>query len=160
MSRKSSLKTSINTSNLVLEPQFKDATITKFINCLMYSGQKSVAEKIMYDAFYLIKKETNLNPVQVFQGALQNVSPVVRVKSIRVAGSNYQVPVEIAPQKQASYGIKWIIENARKRSERTMANRLFRELVDAYNNSGGSIQKKEALHRIAESNRAFAHYRW
>jgi small subunit ribosomal protein S7 len=160
MSRKTNVKASGNNTKLVLEPQFKDTTITKFINCLMYSGQKSVAEKIIYDAFYLIKKETNLNPMQVFQGALHNVSPLVKVKSIRVAGSNYQVPVEIAPQKQTSYGIKWIIESARKRSERTMSIKLFRELVDAYNNSGGSIQKKESLHKIAESNRAFAHYRW
>jgi small subunit ribosomal protein S7 len=157
-----SRKTRIFKKNIVSsqEPLYKDNILQKFINCLMVSGKKSIAERIIYDSFHLIKKELSQNPIDVFYKAVDNATPVVQVMSIRIAGSNYQVPVEIPPHKQSTLAIKWIIESSRNRSERTMAERLCRELIDASRNLGKSIDKKQTLHKMAEANRAYAHYRW
>ena len=158
MSRKSRVyKKNMNAPTEVI---FKDEVLSKFINCLMYSGKKSIAERIVYDCFLLIKKETLTNPIEVFSNAVNNVTPVVQVMSIRIAGSNYQVPIEISPRKQVMYAIKWIIQCARLRTEKTMAERIFRELLDAAKNMGKAIDKKQTMHKMAEANRAYAHYRW
>ena len=143
-----------------LEVIFKEEILSKFINCLMYSGKKSIAERLVYDSFSLIKKEILTNPIDVFNGAVDNVMPVVQVMSIRIAGSNYQVPVEIPPRKQIMFAVKWIIECARGRTEKTMAERLSRELLDASKNIGKAVEKKQTMHKMAEANRAYAHYRW
>ena len=142
------------------EAIYQNEVLSKFINCLMFSGKKSVAERIIYNSFELIKKETQVEPITIFNSAVDNVTPVVQVLSIRIAGSNYQVPMEISPHKQTILAIRWIIESARKRTEKTMAERLYRELLDASRNNGKSIEKKQTVHKMAEANRAYAHYRW
>lgn len=158
MSRKTRIyKKNTASSN---EPLFNDELLKKFINCLMYSGKKSIAEQIVYDSFLFIKKELGQNPIEVFRSAIENVTPVVQVMSIRIAGSNYQVPMEIPPHKQSTLAIKWVIESARSRAEKSMSERLCRELIDASRNIGKSIEKKQTLHKMAEANRAYAHYRW
>nr|NP_044752.1 ribosomal protein S7 [Reclinomonas americana]O21240.1 RecName: Full=Small ribosomal subunit protein uS7m; AltName: Full=Ribosomal protein S7, mitochondrial [Reclinomonas americana]AAD11867.1 ribosomal protein S7 [Reclinomonas americana] len=147
-------------TNILQEPVFNDNVLLKFINCLMFDGKKSVAEKLVYNSFREIRKETSVDPIIVFNDAIRNTTPVVQVKSIRIAGSNYQVPMEIPTHRQIMLAIKWIIESARKRTEKTMVERLSKELIDAYKNSGKAIDKKISMHKMAESNRAYAHYRW
>lgn len=158
MSRKKRVFENKNTNNK--ETICTDAILSKFINCLMYDGKKSIAERVVYDCFQLIKKETLREPLEVFQNAISNVMPVIQVMSIRIAGSNYQVPTEIIPHKQMILSIKWIIDSAKKRSEKTMAERLSKEFADAARNTGKSIEKKQTVHKMAEANRAYAHYRW
>lgn len=142
------------------DPKFGSKLVTKFINCMMLEGKKGVSEKIFYNAMELIEKKTQKNPIEVFIQALENVKPVVEVKSRRVGGATYQVPIEIRPERRQALGIRWIINYSRGRSEKTMHLRLAGELLDAFNNTGLSIKKKEDTHKMAEANKAFAHYKF
>ena len=142
------------------DPLFSSTLITKFINCMMEQGKKSVAEHIFYGALDVIKDRAKDDPVKVFKKALDQVKPVLEVKSRRVGGATYQVPVEVPNDRRTSLAIRWIISNARGRSEKTMKEKLASEILDASNNRGGAIKKKEDTHRMAEANKAFAHYRW
>ncbi len=142
------------------DPKYKSALVSKFINCMMKDGKKSVSESIMYKAFDIVEMKTKEPPLKVFEKAMENVRPVVEVKSRRVGGSTYQVPVEVRRTRRRALGIRWLINFARKRSEKTMAERLAAELMDAANQRGSTIKKREDTHRMAEANKAFAHYRW
>jgi len=126
----------------------------------MLDGKKSIAETICYNAFEIIREKTGKDPIEVFETALKNVMPVLEVKARRVGGANYQVPVEVRPERRQTLGLRWIVESARKRGEKTMQERLAAELMDAANNTGGAYKKKEDTHKMAEANKAFAHYRW
>ena len=142
------------------DPAFGSTLITKFINCMMIQGKKSVAEGAFYGCFDLVKDRAKEDPVKVFKKALENVKPVLEVKSRRVGGATYQVPIEVPQERRTSLAIRWIISNARARGEKTMREKLAAEILDAANNRGGAIKKKEDTHRMAEANKAFAHYRW
>ena len=142
------------------DPKYRSVLVAKFINCMMKDGKKSVAESIFYKALNIIKEKTGKNPLEVFEKAVENVKPVLEVKSRRVGGATYQVPIEVRPERRISLAVKWIINSARARGERGMVSKLANELLEAYNNKGGAIKKKEDTHRMAEANRAFAHYRW
>jgi small subunit ribosomal protein S7 len=142
------------------DPKFGNAVVTKFMNSVMYEGKKSVAETIVYGALEIIEGKTKSNPVQVFQQALDNVMPSLEVRSRRVGGATYQVPVEVRTDRRQALGIRWIITAARERNEKTMTERLSAELLDASNNRGNAVKKREDTHRMAEANRAFSHYRW
>ena len=143
------------------DPKFGSQDVSKFINAIMQSGKKAVAERIVYGAFEaIVAKGGGKDPLEVFSAALSNVRPVVEVKSRRVGGANYQVPVEVRPDRRMTLGIRWIVNYARLRGEKTMDERLSGELMDAANNTGASIKKKEDTHKMAEANKAFAHYRW
>ncbi len=142
------------------DPVYGSTLITKFINCMMVSGKKSVAESNFYGALDAIKDRAKDDPVKVFKKAMDAVRPVLEVKSRRVGGATYQVPVEVAQDRRTSLAIRWIISNARGRSEKTMQDKLAAEILDASNNRGGAIKKREDTHRMAEANKAFAHYRW
>ncbi len=142
------------------DPKYNDRMVAKFVNKIMFRGKKSVAEGILNDSFALIEERTNENPLKVFKGALENVKPVVETKSRRVGGSNYQVPVEVRWERRTSLAMRWLIDFSRKRPEHSMAERLAAELIDAANKRGASIKKREEVHRMAEANKAFAHYRW
>jgi len=142
------------------DPKFHNTEITKFINVLMSSGKKSVAERIIYGALDTIKTKSGKDPLEVFSQAVQNVKPIVEVKSRRVGGANYQVPVEVRPERRQALAIRWLIEYARARSENTMEERLAAEMLDAAHGRGSAVKKREDTHRMAEANRAFSHYRW
>ena len=142
------------------DPIYNDKVVTKFINKMMLDGKKSVVEKIMYAALNKIEEKTNEKGIEVFQKALENVKPLVEVRSRRVGGATYQVPVEVRVERQQSLSIRWILESTRKRNERTMIDRLANELIDAANEKGSAFKKKEDVHKMAEANKAFAHYRW
>jgi small subunit ribosomal protein S7 len=142
------------------DPKFGNLVVSKFMNSIMYEGKKSVAEQIVYGAFDVIEGKTKQNPVGVFQQALDNVMPSIEVRSRRVGGATYQVPVEVRNDRRQALGIRWIIAAARERNEKTMVERLSGELLDASNNRGNAVKKREDTHRMAEANRAFAHYRW
>lgn len=142
------------------DPVYKSKKVTKFINKIMLSGKKSVAEQVVYDAFDRIKDKTGKDPLEVFETALNNVMPVLEVRARRVGGANYQVPVEVRPDRRMTLGIRWLVNYARLRGEATMNERLSGELMDAANNTGAAIKKKEDTHKMAEANKAFAHYRW
>ena len=142
------------------DPKFGDQVVTKFVNSLMYDGKKSVAETILYAAFDRMKARTGKDPVGMFHEALDNVKPALEVRSRRVGGATYQVPVEVRPERRQALAIRWIIQTARGRSEQTMTDRLSAELLDASNNRGASVKKREDTHRMAEANKAFSHYRW
>jgi len=142
------------------DPKFHDRLVAKFINALMLGGKKSTAEKIVYGAFDLIQGRTGDEPVEVFKKAVENVRPVVEVKSRRVGGSTYQVPVEVRSERRNALAIRWLVNYARGRGEKTMQERLAAEFLDAANNRGVSVKKREDVHRMAEANKAFAHYRW
>ena len=139
---------------------YNSKVVTKLINQVMLDGEKGVAQKIVYGAFDTIKEKMNMNPDEVFMKALENVMPTLEVKARRIGGSNYQVPLEIRPERRQTLGIRWIVMFARKRGEKTMIERLSAELMDAYNNGGGAVKKKEDTHRMAEANKAYAHYRF
>jgi small subunit ribosomal protein S7 len=145
---------------IVGDPKYGDVIVSKFINTLMTRGKKSVAEKIFYDTLEVIEKKTKEDPLLIFRKALDNVKPQVEVKSRRVGGATYQVPVEVRSERRNSLAMRWIINNSRTRSEKSMVQKLSAEVIDAFNNRGTSIKKKEDTHRMAEANRAFAHYRW
>jgi len=142
------------------DPKFGNVVVTKFMNSIMYEGKKSVAETIVYGALEIIEGKTKSNPIQVFQQALDNVMPSLEVRSRRVGGATYQVPVEVRTDRRQALGIRWIIIAARERNEKTMTERLSAELLDASNNRGNAVKKREDTHRMAEANRAFSHYRW
>ena len=142
------------------DPVYGSKVITKLVNQIMLDGKKGTAQAIVYDAFYIIKEKMNLEPLDVFNQALENVKPLLEVKARRVGGSTYQVPMEIRPERRQTLAIRWLVMFARKRSEKTMKEKMAGELMDAYNNAGASIKRKEEMHRMAEANKAFAHYRW
>ncbi|MDE6373022.1 MAG: 30S ribosomal protein S7 [Clostridia bacterium] len=142
------------------DPMYGSKVITKLVNQIMLDGKKGTAQAIVYDAFDIIKEKLNLEPMDVFNQALENVKPVLEVKARRVGGSTYQVPMEIRPERRQTLAIRWLVMFARKRSEKTMKEKLAGELMDAYNNAGASVKRKEEMHRMAEANKAFAHYRW
>jgi small subunit ribosomal protein S7 len=143
-----------------LDPKYKSQLIAKFINCMMVKGKKSLPQSIVYESFDIIKEKTKEDPLAVFQKAVNNVKPLVEVKSRRVGGSTYQVPTEVRASRSQALGIRWIISFARARGEKSMALKLAGELIDAANRRGSAVKKKEDTHRMAEANKAFAHYRW
>mgnify|MGYP005840626575 FL=1 len=142
------------------DPKFGDQVVAKFINCVMREGKKSVAEAIVYGAFDRMSKRTGKDPLQIFHGALENVKPALEVRSRRVGGATYQVPVEVRPERRQALAIRWLIQTAQARSEKTMIERLAGELLDAANGRGAAFKKREDTLRMAEANRAFSHYRW
>ncbi len=142
------------------DPVYNKPLITKFINVIMKRGKKSVAERIMYGALEIIQKRTKQDPLAVFEKAVENVKPLVEVKSRRVGGSTYQVPVEIRAERRVSLAIRWLVQFSQKRPEKTMGERLAAELMEAANHRGAAVKKREDTHRMAEANKAFAHYRW
>ena len=145
-----------------IEPdlRFNDRLVSKFVNNLMLGGKKAVAERVFYGALDTIAETTKSDPLEIFKRAIDNVKPVLEVKSRRVGGANYQVPVEVRPVRREALSMRWIITNARKRVGKSMREKLSEELIDAYNKRGASIKKREEVHRMAEANKAFAHYRW
>jgi small subunit ribosomal protein S7 len=142
------------------DPKYNSKVVSKFVSIIMESGRKSTAEHICYGAFDIIKDKTGNDPLKVFKAALENVKPLLEVKPRRVGGATYQVPVEIRPQRRMALAFRWLIKYSRGRSEKTMRERLAGELLDAFNNAGSSIKKKEDTHKMADANKAFAHYRW
>ena len=146
--------------DIIPDPKFGNIVVSKFMNAIMYDGKKSVAEGIVYGALETIEGKTKQNPLTVFQQALDNVMPSIEVRSRRVGGATYQVPVEVRPERKVALAIRWIIGFSKARSEKTMEEKLSAELMDAANNRGAAIKKKEDTHKMAEANKAFAHYRW
>lgn len=142
------------------DPVYNDVLVQRFINRLMMCGKKSVAEKIFYRAMEIVGERTKRNPLEVFHQALKNVMPVLEVRPRRVGGATYQVPMEVRPERRISLGIRWLVTSARKRGGRTIIEKLAAELMDAANNQGAAVKKREDTHRMAEANKAFAHYRW
>ncbi|MGB9716166.1 MAG: 30S ribosomal protein S7 [Thermodesulfovibrionales bacterium] len=142
------------------DPVYNSKKVTKLINKVMLSGERGVAQKICYGAFDIIKEKTGRDPLEVFEEAMNNVMPVLEVKARRVGGATYQVPMEVRPERRQTLGIRWITDYARKRSGRTMMEKLAAEIMDAANNTGASVKKREDTHKMAEANKAFAHYRW
>lgn len=143
------------------DPIYKSQTVTKLINQVMFDGKKGLAQRIVYGAFDIIKEKTGSEPIEYFNQALENVKPMLETKARRVGGANYQVPMEIRPERRQTLAIRWLVSFARKRTgERNMDEKLAAEIMDAYNGTGASIKRRDELHRIAEANKAFAHYRW
>lgn len=142
------------------DPIYNSKVVTKLINNIMLDGKKSVAQGIVYDAFDIIKEKEGKNPLEVFEAALKNIMPVLEVKARRVGGATYQVPLEIRPERRQTLGLRWLVTYARTRHEKTMAEKLAGEIMDAVNGNGGAFKKKEDTHRMAEANKAFAHYKW
>lgn len=142
------------------DPVYHDKVVTKLINNIMLDGKKGTAQRICYDAFEIVKEKTGKEALDAFREALENVMPKLEVKARRVGGSTYQVPMEVAPDRRQTLGLRWLVLFARKRNEKTMAERLANEIVDAINSTGGAFKRKEEMHRMADANRAFAHYRW
>ena len=142
------------------DPKYNDLKVSKLINVIMKDGKKSLAQNIVYSAFDLIQKRTEQDPIEVFYQALENVMPLLEVKARRVGGSNYQVPIEVRPERRQTLALRWIVNAARARNERTISERLGNEILDASNSTGQAFRKKEEMHRMAEANRAFAHDRW
>jgi small subunit ribosomal protein S7 len=145
---------------VIPDAKFGDVILTKFMNSIMYDGMKSIAEAIVYDAFDIIEQKMRSEPLPVFKQALDNVAPSIEVRSRRVGGATYQVPVEVRAERRQALAIRWIINAARGRNDKTMVDRLSAELMDAANNRGNAVKKREDTHRMAEANRAFSHYRW
>lgn len=142
------------------DPRYNNVVLSKLINQVMIDGKKSVAQSVVYGAFDIIQEKTGSEPNEYFMQALENLKPVLETKARRVGGSNYQVPIEVSPERRQTLAIRWLVTYARKRNERTMKEKLAAEIMDAYNNAGGAYKKKDDVHRMAESNKAFAHYRW
>jgi len=142
------------------DPIYKSKLVTRLINRLMIDGKKGVAQRILYDAFEIIRERTGRDPMEVFEEALKNVMPVLEVKARRVGGANYQVPVEVKPDRRTTLGLRWLVQYSRQRGEKTMQERLANEIIDAANNTGAAVKKREDTHKMAEANKAFAHYRW
>ena len=142
------------------DPIYNSKVVTKLVNNIMLDGKKSVAQKIVYRAFDIIKEKEQRDPLEVFEEALNNIMPVLEVKARRVGGATYQVPLEIRPERRQTLGLRWLVRYARTRHEKTMAEKLAGEIIDAINGNGGAFKKKEDTHRMAEANKAFAHYRW
>ena len=150
----------ISKREVLPDPIYNSQLVTKLINNIMYDGKKGVAQKIVYDAFAIVEAKENKNPLEVFQAALENVMPVLEVKARRIGGSTYQVPMEVRAERRQTLGLRWMTAFSRKRSERTMAEKLAGEIIDAKNSAGGAFKKKEETHKMAEANKAFAHYRY
>ena len=150
----------ISKRDVLPDPMYNSKLVTKLINNIMYDGKKGVAQKIVYDAFAVIEAKSGENALDVFAAALENVMPVLEVKARRVGGSTYQVPMEVRAERRQTLGLRWLVSYSRNRSERTMAERLAAEILDAKNSTGGTFKKKEETHRMAEANKAFAHYRY
>ena len=144
----------------IVDPRYKSVIIPKLINSIMYDGKKTVAEKIIYDAIDKIKSKSKDEPITIFNEAINNIRPTVEVKSRRVGGATYQVPVEVKPKRAQALALRWLIDASRKRNDKNMSDKIFNEIYDAYQNKGSAIKKKEDTHRMAESNKAFAHFRW
>ncbi len=142
------------------DPIYNSKVVTKLINTIMLDGKKGIAQTILYEAFDIVKEKTGEDPLTVFEKALENVKPTLEVKSRRVGGSNYQVPVEVTPARSQALGLRWLVRYARLRGGRGMAENLANEITDAYNGTGAAVKKREDTHRMAEANKAFAHYRW
>lgn len=142
------------------DPIYNSKLVTRLINRVMVDGKRGVAQKILYDAFEQIKVRTGKEPMEVFEQAIKNIMPVLEVKARRVGGSNYQVPIEVKPERRTSLGLRWLVNYSRLRGENTMEERLAAEIIDASNNTGASVKKREDTHKMAEANKAFAHYRW
>ncbi len=142
------------------DPKYGSKVVTKVINQVMLDGKKAIAQSIVYDAFDIIHKKLGVEPLEYFNQALDNIKPVLETKARRVGGSNYQVPLEVSPARQQTLAIRWLVKYARLRNERSMQEKLAAEIMDAYNGNGGAYKKKEDTHKMAESNKAFAHYRW
>ena len=150
----------ISKRDVLPDPLYKSKLVTKLINNIMYDGKKGVAQTIVYKAFEIVETKLGKNPLEAFNEALENIMPVLEVKARRVGGSTYQVPMEVRADRRQTLGLRWITAYARSRNEKTMAERLAGEIMDALNNTGGSVKKREETHRMAEANRAFAHYRY
>ena len=150
----------ISKRDVLPDPMYGSKLVTKLVNNIMYDGKKGVAQTIVYDAFAIIEEKIGQNPLEVFQEALDNLKPALEVKARRVGGSTYQVPMEVRPERQQTLALRWLIAYSRNRSERTMAERLAAEIMDAKNSMGGAFKKREETHRMAEANKAFAHYRY
>ncbi len=150
----------ISKRDVLPDPIYGSKIVTKLINNVMYDGKKGIAQQICYDAFDIMKEKTGRDPLEVFEEAMANIMPVLEVKARRVGGATYQVPMEVRPDRRQALGLRWLVDYSRKRGERTMRERLAGELLDAVNNMGGAYKKKEDTHKMAEANRAFAHYRW
>lgn len=150
----------ISKRDVLPDPLYNSKLVTKLINNVMYDGKKGVAQKIVYDAFAEVEEKLGQNPLEAFQEALENVMPVLEVKARRVGGSNYQVPMEVRPERRQTLGLRWLVNYTRARSERTMREKLAAEIMDAANGTGASVKKREDTHKMAEANKAFAHYRW
>ena len=146
--------------NLTIDPVYKSTIIPKLINSIMYDGKKTVAEKIIYEAIDKIKSKVKDEPIKVFNDAINNLKPTVEVRSRRVGGATYQVPVEVKSKRSQTLALRWLIDASRKRKDKKMSDKIFNEIFDAYQNRGSAIKKKEDTHRMAESNKAFAHFRW
>ena len=142
------------------DPLYNSKLVTRLVNNIMYDGKKGVAQKIVYGAFDIVKEKTGKDPLEVFQAAMDNIMPELEVKARRVGGANYQVPIEVRPDRRQTLGLRWITTYSRARSERTMKERLANEILDAVNGTGGAVKKREDTHKMAEANKAFAHYRW
>ena len=150
----------ISKRDVLPDPIYGSKLVTKLVNNLMYDGKKGVAQTIVYDAFAIIEEKIGQNPLEVFEEALDNIKPALEVKARRVGGSTYQVPMEVRPERQQTLALRWLVGYSRNRSERTMAERLAAEIMDAKNSMGGAFKKREETHRMAEANKAFAHYRY
>ncbi len=150
----------ISKRDVLPDPIYNSKLVTKLVNNIMLDGKKGVAQSIVYDAFELVEQKTGENPLESFQKALENIMPTLEVKARRVGGSTYQVPMEVRPERRQTLGLRWLITYSRARGERTMAERLAGEIVDAINNTGSAVKKKEDTHKMADANKAFAHFRW
>ncbi|QJR43894.1 30S ribosomal protein S7 [Mycoplasma miroungirhinis] len=146
--------------DVLADPIFNSKIVTKLINTIMLDGKKSIAENILYSAFDIIKEKTQKDPMEVFNTAIENITPQLEIRSRRIGGSNYQVPVEVSARRKQTLALRWLIQYSRLRNEKTMDLRLANEIIDASNKTGGSIKKREDTHKMAESNKAFAHFRW
>ena len=146
--------------DVLADPLYNSKLVTRLINSVMYDGKKGVAQKIVYDAFDIVKEKTGKDPLEAFEAAMENIMPVLEVKARRVGGATYQVPIEVRPERRETLGLRWVTLYARNRSERTMKERLAGEIMDAINEQGGAFKKREDTHKMAEANKAFAHYRW
>ena len=153
-------KGEVKRRDILPDPKYHDRTVTKFINAMLVDGKKSLAERVLYQALAIVGERAKEDPLGVFKRALEQVKPLVEVRSRRVGGATYQVPVEVRPQRRMSLAMRWIVQNARTRPEKSMIAKLGGEILDAANGRGGAVKKKEDTHRMAEANKAFAHYRW
>ena len=151
---------SVSMRDVLPDPLYNSKIVTRLINNIMYDGKKGVAEKIVYNAFDIIKEKTGKEPLEVFVAAMENIMPVLEVKARRVGGATYQVPLEVRPERRQTLGLRWLSTYSRARNEKTMRERLASEIMDAANNTGSSVKKREDTHKMAEANKAFAHYRW
>ena len=146
--------------DVLADPMYGSKLVTRLINNIMLDGKKGVAQKIVYEAFDIVKEKTDRDPLEVFEQAMENIMPVLEVKARRMGGATYQVPMEVRPDRRQTLGLRWITKYSRARSEKTMKERLAGEIIDAINGTGGSVKKREDTHKMAEANKAFAHYRW